>query len=121
MINPVVNFQDPPGIANYYQFTEAVDGRQIQQIFIFNDRLSDGKYVRQPLFNDSAYLQVGNGLVIGMYCIDQNVYNYFNDLQNATGNGFQSVAPSNPVTNISNGALGYFSAHTVSFKELVVY
>jgi hypothetical protein len=121
MINPVVNFQDPPGIANYYQFTETVDSRQIQQVFIFNDRLSDGKYIRQPLFNDSTYVQVGNELVIGMYCIDQNVYNYFNDLQNATGNGFQSVAPSNPVTNISNGALGYFSAHTVSVREIVAY
>jgi hypothetical protein len=119
--NPVVNFQDPPGIPNYYQFSEIVNGRVINNIFIFDDRLSDGKYIRQPLFNDSAYIQLGNILDIGLYCIDKNVYNYFNTLQNATGNGFQSVAPSNPTTNISNGALGYFSAHTVSRVQFIAY
>jgi hypothetical protein len=119
--NPVVNFQDPPGVPNYYQFSEIVNGRVINNIFIFDDRLSDGKYIRQPLFNDSAYIQPGNILNIGMYCIDKNVYNYFNTLQNATGNGFQSVAPSNPTTNISNGALGYFSAHTESRLQIIAY
>jgi hypothetical protein len=121
LINPVVNFQDPAGIPNYYEFTETVNSRLINNIFIFDDRLSDGKYIRQPLFNDSAYIQTGNELVIGMYGIDENVFNYFNELQNATGNSFQTLAPANPSTNISNGALGYFSAHTVDDREIIAY
>jgi hypothetical protein len=116
-INPMVNFQDPAGVANYYQFTEAVKGRPIDKIFILDDRLSDGKYIRQPLFNDSMYIQPGDIVSIGMLCIEKKIYDYFNALQNATGNGFQSVAPANPNTNISNGALGYFSAHTIQNVE----
>jgi hypothetical protein len=120
--NAVANFQDPPGIANYYQFTEVVDGRPIPDIFVFDDRLSDGRYIQYPLFNDSAYLQKGDNLMVNMYCVDANVYNYFYTLMNVTANAnFQTATPANPVSNLTNGALGYFSAHTVQTIQLVVY
>lgn len=121
-INAVVNFQDPPGLGNYYMFTEYDNSRQIPDIFVFEDRLSDGRYIEQPLFNDSSYLQKGDTLVLTMDCIDVNVYNYFYTLMNVTGNNnFQSVTPANPISNISNGALGYFSAHTSQRIEMTVY
>ncbi|HEY4064919.1 MAG TPA: DUF4249 domain-containing protein [Puia sp.] len=121
-INAVVNFLDPVGPGNYYQFTETVNRRPIPNIFVFEDRLSDGKYIQQPLFNDSSYLQKGDTLQLNMYCIDQGIYNYFFTLMNVTGNNnFQSATPANPNTNISNGALGYFSAHTVNRIRLKVY
>ncbi len=121
-INAVVNFQDPPGIANYYTFTEYVNSKQLNQVFVFGDRLSDGKYIRQQFFNDSSYLNTGDTLLLQMNCVDKNVWNYFNTLDNVTnGNNFQSAAPSNPVTNITNQALGYFSANTLQTKKVVVY
>ena len=121
-INAVVNFQDPPGLGNYYQFTEAIKGRVLPNIFVFEDRLSDGRYIKQPLFNDSAYLQKGDTLQLTMNCVDRNVYQYFYTLANVTGNNnFQTVTPANPNTNISNGALGYFSAHTMTRVRIVVY
>jgi len=121
-INAVVNFQDPPGITNYYQFTEAVDGRVIPDIFVFDDRLSDGRYIQEPLFNDSSYLQVGDTLQVTMNCVDQNTYNYYYLLANVAGsNGLQSTTPVNPTSNISNGALGYFSAHTTAIDKLLIY
>ena len=121
-INAVVNFQDPPGHVNYYQFAESVRGRSIPNIFVFEDRLSDGKYIEQPLFNDSSYLQKGDTLLLTMNCIDRNVFNYFYTLTNVTGNNdFQTATPANPNTNISNGALGYFSAHTTLRVKVEVY
>lgn len=121
-INAVVNFQDPVGLGNYYMFTEYVNGRQIPDIFVFEDRLSDGRHIEDPLFNDSAYLQKSDTLVLRMDCIDKNTYNYFYTLLNVTGNNnFQSVTPANPVSNISNGALGYFSAHTTQRVAISVY
>ena len=121
-INAVVNFQDPPGLGNYYQFTEYLNGKQVPDIFVFEDRLSDGKYIEDPLYNDSTYLQRGDTLLLSMYCIDKNIYNYFFTLTQVTGNGsFQSATPANPNTNLSNGALGYFSAHTVAKERLLVY
>ena len=121
-INAVVNFRDPDGLGNYYQFTESIKGRLIPDIFVFEDRLSDGKYIEQPLFNDSAYLQRRDTILLTMNCIDKNVYNYFFTLADVTGNNnFQTATPANPNTNISNGALGYFSAHTTTRVKVEVY
>jgi hypothetical protein len=120
-INAVANFQDPPGLGNYYQFIEYNNGKATPDIFVFDDYLSDGRYIREVLYNDTSTLHVGDFLVVDMNCVDATIYNYFFSLFQATSNGFQSAAPANPVSNISNGALGYFSAHTVSSKGLKVY
>jgi hypothetical protein len=71
---------------------------------------------------DSAYLSAGDQLQVDMYCIDVNVYNYFNQLSQSVGTGaFNTAAsPANPSTNFSNGAYGVFSAHTVSTKTVSV-
>ena len=109
----IANFQDPAGIANYYTFTEYVNGQAIDQTFNFSDRLSDGKYIRRQLFNDSSYINPGDQVIIEMHCVDSQVWQYFNTLGQAKGNNSQAVTPANPLSNISNNALGYFSAQTV--------
>jgi hypothetical protein len=109
----VANFQDPAGIANYYTFTEYVNGQAIDQTFNFSDRLSDGKYIRRQFFNDSSYINPGDQVSIEMHCVDNQVWQYFNTLGQAKGNNSQSITPANPLSNISNSALGYFSAQTV--------
>ncbi|MFY7860691.1 MAG: hypothetical protein ACOVP5_00585, partial [Chitinophagales bacterium] len=46
---------------------------------------------------------------------DKANFEFFNVLiqnQLVTSNGNEQVAPTNPPSNISNGALGYFSAHS---------
>ena len=122
VINAIPYFQDPPGIANYYQFVETINSVPLtSEIFVFSDRLSDGKYISQPLFDDSAHLQIGNRLALSMYCIDANVYQYLNELQQLLqANPFNEATPANPDTNISGGALGYFSAHTIQTKQALV-
>ena len=121
-ITAIVNFQDPAGVTNYYQFIEAVNGKVVPDVFVFEDRLSDGKYIEEPLFNDTAYMQPGSSLLLTMNCVDENIYNYYYELSNVTATaGIQSTTPANPTSNINNGALGYFSAHTITFEQLYVY
>ena len=121
-INPVVNFQDPAGINNYYNFTQFVNGIQLKSLNPFSDRLSDGRYISQQLFNDSSYIRIGDTVLVQMNCIDKNVWNFFNTLVEATnGNSFQSAAPANPISNLSNNALGYFSASTINTKKRVAF
>jgi hypothetical protein len=118
------HFQDPPGVRNYYQFVLYINGSLFtKDIFAYSDRLSDGRSITQDLRMDSTYLNMGDNLRVDMYCIDGDVYNYFNQLSEATGSGaFNTAAsPANPVTNISNGAYGVFSAHTVSSQTVTVY
>ncbi len=123
-INAIVNFQDPPGVPNYYQFQEYINGQLFnKEIFIFDDRLSDGKYISATLRTDSSYLNEGDVLKLNMFSIDKNVYNYFLQLRQSSGTGaFNSTAsPANPTTNITGGALGYFSAHTTQSKTITIY
>lgn len=122
-IIPQANYQDPAGVKNYYQFALYIAGtRFTKNVYAFNDRLSDGKYITQNLRMDSSYLDPGELLRVDMYCIDANVYNYFSQLSQATGTGAfnTAAAPANPSTNISNGAYGVFSAHTVSTRTVTV-
>ena len=123
-INAVVNFQDPLGIKNYYRFQEYINGTPFtKDIFVFDDRLSDGKYIERELDMDSIYLHVGDQLKVDMYCVDENDYNYFFQLLRSDGTGTfnTNASPANPSNNISNGAYGYFSAHTVRSQTVTVY
>ena len=118
IIYPVANFQDPAGIDNYYQFIEYIDGKKLSNgrgNSVFNDRLSDGRYISRLLYDDSTDIKSGITLTVEMNCVDKPVYNYLNELGSVSGNaggGFSSPSPANPTTNIAGGTLGYFSAHT---------
>ena len=115
-IRAIPNFQDPAGVKNYYQFIEYINGQQFTKgIFVLDDRLSDGRYISRNLRTDSSYLAIGDNLEVRMYCIDEPIFNYFDQLDQSSGGGaFNTTAsPANPATNIDKKALGYFSAHTV--------
>ena len=123
-ITPQANYQDPAGVKNYYEYVLYIGGVQFtRDIYAFSDRLTDGKYIVQDLRMDSTYLLPGDQLRVDMYCTDANVYNYFNQLSRSTGTGAfnTTAAPANPSTNLSNGAYGVFSAHTVRSKTVTVY
>ena len=115
-IQPIPNFQDPPGVQNDYQFVLYVNNVRLPKTFVFSDRLSDGRYIHEPLNTDTSDLKAFDQLRIDMYCIDPNVYQYFFEVTQITDPGAQAAnaAPGNPTTNITGGALGIFSAHTVS-------
>jgi len=119
--NPQPNFQDPLGIYNAYQFIETYHNVLSKQIFVFDDEFSDGKYVVRQLNNDSTYIQPGDTVQLEMRCIDKNIFNYLKELGRQDPTNGQPTSPANPTSNISNGALGYFSAHTSQKKKAVYY
>ncbi|SFE60335.1 protein of unknown function [Chitinophaga sp. CF118] len=114
---PQVNFQDPPDVTNYYVFTVLVNNVPYKAFYAMDDRLSDGKFIRKELYMDSAYIQARDNVTVIMANVDKNIYNYFYVLQSNSGNS--TVTPSNPPSNISNNALGYFGAESVDIKSEV--
>jgi hypothetical protein len=125
-IYAVANFQDPPNVPNYYQFTELSDGQKLSNgrgNSVFSDRLSDGRYIRAVLYDDSSDIKSGTTLTVQMNCVDKAVYNYLNELLQVSTNasGFTSPSPANPTSNITGGALGYFSANTVTAKSVEIH
>jgi len=122
-----INYQDPAGKGQCYRYVQYINGRKTETIFTNNDDYIDGKYVEAKLWyltedddNEEEKIKTGDTVRLDLLCIDRAVYKFWFSLnQSATGNS-QSASPANAVTNISGGALGYFSAHSVQTKTVVV-
>jgi hypothetical protein len=117
----VANYQDPANETNQYRFLLTVNNKPVGAIFVSDDSFTNGKYVRNDLIQNSTDIHYGDTVSVEMQCIDKNVYEYWYSLsqQQVEGPG-GGTTPSNPVSNISNNALGYFSAHTTQTKSIVV-
>lgn len=106
-----VIYQDPMDVKSYYRFKVRINNIQNSTYWVFNDRFTNGNVVTQTLTDLSNKIFSNDSVIVEMQCIDPDVYNYWNSLRNQSPG---ASVPSNPVSNISNGALGYFSAHTIS-------
>ncbi|SEM19503.1 protein of unknown function [bacterium A37T11] len=115
-------FTDPPGVKNQYRYEVWVNDVFLKTIFIYNDKYNDGKTITRELIDfeeddDDKKIVIGDRVRVNIYNIDEAVYKYWFSLDE---NNPGSAAPGNPVSNISNGALGYFSAQTSQQVELII-
>jgi Domain of unknown function (DUF4249) len=114
------SYKDPSGLGNSYRFIQYANGVQVKKIFVQDDELSDGLTITRPFINQDGDLKSGDVVKVTMQCIDRDVYKYWYSLDQAATGANQSATPANPVSNITGGVLGYFSAHSVNSKTIVV-
>lgn len=115
-------YQDPAGIENYYRFVANVNGKILKSIIIQEDKLRDGLTVTEELA-DLEYINMGDTVVVYLESIDKSTFLYFNalkDLSDGSDNLFGNVTLANPVSNVTGGALGFFSAHAVRKKKIII-
>jgi hypothetical protein len=122
--------KDPPNVKNYYRIEVYKNGIHlpkdaVKPIMIFSDKFFDGRST--PLRISSRRLSIDyflpkDTLTVQLLNIDEITYNYFKQLRDITNAGrlMSTSTPDNPDNNLSNGALGYFAAWSVSEKTLVV-
>jgi hypothetical protein len=110
-------FRDPPGTGNCYRLMEYINKELQDEFNVANDRLSDGGTIRYSIWNNRDRMKPGRVITVWLETIDKAVYKYFST---SGRDNLQSAAPANPVSNISNGALGYFSAASVRTKAIMV-
>lgn len=112
-------YTDPLTDTNYYRYREYVNGNPKTDFYVDNDKTSNGKATHYSILtayqDDDTDLQPGDKVKIQLQSIDKGVYDYF---RTAGGLNSMSASPANPMSNISNGALGYFNA--CSFSEFTV-
>lgn len=114
----IVDYNDPINEKNYYRFVEYINGK-ISAHYVETDIPNNGVKNKSFLTSCTRMLVPGDTLTVEMQSISKAVYDYFYgfSLLNKITQGTTVV---NPVTNVSGVKLGYFSAHTVSRKSIVV-
>jgi Domain of unknown function (DUF4249) len=113
-------FLDPAADKNNYLFFVSSKGKKEKGFSnVINDNLFNGSYNPFPLGVFDLKLKPTDTVTVEMRCIDKPVYDYYYSLNQISDNG-DSATPANPVSNITGGALGYFSAHTVRKATVIV-
>jgi hypothetical protein len=119
--NLIPIYKDPIAKGNEYRFVLSVNNTLINQHLIQNDEIKNGlvNTLRLEINDDDLKLKPGDLVTIKMQCIDSNVALYYTTLALIADSGpGGGTTPNNPPSNISNGALGVFSAHTVEVKDI---
>lgn len=106
---------DQQGISNYYQFHVYTNGIRDKGVYLQNDQFTDGNLTVDPLF--ISELELEDTVRVDLFCIDKPVYTYFNQLG---VNLSSSATPANPISNLSGGCMGYFSARTFHSRTIIV-
>lgn len=108
-------YNDPVEFTNYYQFIVTRNDSILSDVFIQSDFAFNGLENSRSLKIEANKDDI---LKIDMQCIDEAVYDYLLGLSENINQ--LSATPTNPVSNISNNALGYFKAQTSSKKMITV-
>jgi hypothetical protein len=113
----VVNYEisDPGEYKNYYRFAVYYKNGIMVSHRVFDDQFHNGKIIADDFeLHDTTNFNPGDTVMIELQSIDRGAYNFFRTLrEGAGGMSFLSASPSNPISNISNNGLGYFSACSV--------
>lgn len=120
--NVILNAQDNPNFNDYYRFIFWKNGvvqTEPFKYFLTDDAQTQGSYIiAQVPYN----YQSGDTATVQIQCIDKKYYDYLNAVANqtqASGGPFDPI-PSNPPTNLNNGALGYFACVAKDTKFIVL-
>jgi hypothetical protein len=121
-----IGYTDPGEINNGYRFVQYVNGLKDPSIFLDNDEFTNGQSIITQLDtgidtkDDPRNIDSGDEVTIEVFSLDEKIYKYWYSLDAGGGDGNgSSAAPANPLTNISGGALGYFSAHAIHRKTVI--
>lgn len=116
----VLYYQDPPADLNFYRIRSTVNGiprSEGGKLLVIEDRYSVGAYFRLPIFTDSY--ELNDSVDVELLSMSHAMYDYFNTLSLLV-DGTGSPAPTNPSSNWSGGALGYFGAFSISKERIWV-
>ncbi len=116
------SFLDPIETIDYYRFDVLVNGLPSggfrSYYYLASDQLFNGQILEYPIRWVEAL--PGDTINISLQTIGFNTYEYFRTLNDALSSGGMGSTPYNPVTNLSNNALGYFGAYAADSKTIVL-
>lgn len=114
-------FHDPAEIQNYYRLKIFVNGEpddESDDFIFFDDENMDGEFIQLRV--RSRTFELGDTVTYELISVDKGAYLYFTSLEEVISVNPGSAAPSNPPSNFSNGALGYFSAWSSDRERIII-
>ena len=115
------HFEDPEEIDNYYRVKAYVKGDELsgdRSKVVFNDDFVEGNVISIPW--DLEGFMALDTVVMELQTLDRASYDYYRTLFPILNGGMGSPNPTDPETNLSNDALGYFGASTISRDTIVI-
>ena len=120
-------FRDPTELGNYYRINarsstlipaDSIDGRRYR---LFTDKLTNGNEMAERI-RAGRNVNPGDTITVELLSIDKSAYEYYSTLRDilSSDRSATSLSPANPITNLSNGPLGYFAAFTIDTKSIVL-
>jgi hypothetical protein len=124
----LIYLRDPSGIPNYYQVKVFLHDSLLNDnnsFALYSDKYFNGKFTTIGINSGRLGMDrfpAGDTLRVQLISLEKDMYDYFQVLRDITesSNFLSATTPSNPPNNLTNGALGYFSAWAISEKTLVV-
>lgn len=110
--------RDPAGVQNNYRVTSVKQGDNSAGFSVHTDVLWDGK-LRSFNIPHSDY-ESGDTLTVNLWSITEPVYKYFSEFNQNQNNFGAPAAPANPTSVFTPNTLGYFSAHSIKTKTVIV-
>lgn len=110
--------RDPAGVPNYYRVISYLNGDRSSGFDEHSDRLWDGKL---RSFNvPHSDFHTGDTLKVDLLSLDEHVHTYFDQFNQNQNNFGAPAAPANPDAVFTPYALGYFSAHSIKSKTVII-
>jgi hypothetical protein len=113
-------FTDRMGVDDYCRIVFVRNSDTLSDYHLYNGKWSDGNRISYV----ADGFREGDTVLAGLFSMDEQMFDYFWTLQSviaSDGGGLSGWAPANPNTNLSNGALGYFGAFSVTGSGLIIY
>jgi hypothetical protein len=134
LVNLEARIVDPPGYGNYIRYFTSVDNGPYYPglTSVFDDQITDGttydiivdKGVDRnfPInVNDYSFFNKGDSVVVKLADIDKATYDFWRTMDyNYQGLGNPFSTPTVVLSNISNGALGYFGGYAAQYKGVLI-
>ena len=119
------HFHEPEEFTNYYRLKAYKKGDTMEAkgtMFVFTDDMFSGNNVVMPW--SFEVFQPFDTIVVELQTLDKSTYDYLNTLSGIAGSSgkppIATSTPANPETNLSNEALGYFGAYTLSKDTIAI-
>ncbi len=113
-----IEVRDPTGIENQYRVISYLNGDVSSGFEVNRDRLWDGKL--RSFDVPHSDFQSGDTLQVDLLSLDERVFDYFRQLNQNDNNFGAPAAPANPDPVFTPAALGYFSAHSIKSKTIII-